>query len=160
MGGVRLQCLGGGVLVVVVDDHRQYGPAGGGGAGLYGGHGARHRGVDGGAQAFGIADLLAQLHWLSRLDQRGTGLADVLNHWDDDLAWKGGGGGRAAGELLAAGGMYAAPEQMSHAFTSFLKSGAEIGGKTGAEYLAAGGVHPWPRPRSGPEGPAPSAWGG
>ena len=67
----------------------------------------------------------------------------MLNHWDDDLAWKGGGGGgRAAGELLAAGGMYAAPEQMSHAFTSFLKSGAEIGGKTGAEYLAAGGVHP------------------
>ena len=36
MGGVRLQCLGGGVLVVVVDDHRQYGPAGGVGAGLYG----------------------------------------------------------------------------------------------------------------------------
>ena len=117
--------MAGRILTVILQDRREDRPAGGMGTGLQSQDPAGNRGVDCGAQPLGVPDLLPQAHRIAGLYQGSAGPADMLKHGDDHLRGGGRGSkGGAAGELLAALWMDAAPEQMSHRFTSL--SGSEL----------------------------------
>ena len=92
LGGQRIHIFTGlairtkGVLEVIFDYDRKRRRAAGSRTGLHCHHSARNTGVDGGAKACGLANLLADRHRITFLHHGLTGGADVHGHRDDHLS--------------------------------------------------------------------------
>ena len=118
--GMRGQLGGKGVLPVVVDDHGHDLAAAGMRPGLHRRHRAGDAGMDGGAQARGLGDLLSRRHLIPLLHDGLAGGAHMHGHGEHHLGrrHRDGDQGLPLGGGLVLGGMDPAEERMTHRHTS------------------------------------------